>query len=280
MTKGHPLMLIKEYLLTKNRLFIKKLFLLFVSFTLLVILVLLPLSTVYAADIPEPSYYFYVNDYANILDSSTKNHIISTAGTLEEKTTAQLVVVTVDEIESGDIERFSNDLFNEWGIGSKAENNGVLMLIDVGGSQSRIEVGYGLEGILPDGKTGRIQDEFMIPYFKEGDFSEGILQGFDAIVGEVYKEYGYEYDGAVDLEDSWESEDAEEQSPGLAPFFIPIILLIFILLDFKISGGAFTYFIISMLGRGGRGGDNRGGGSGGQSGGGGRSGGGGSSRSW
>ena len=84
---------------------------------------------------------------------------------------------------------YSTNLFRQFGIGDKEKNNGLLILIALEERKSRIEVGYGLEGVLPDGKTGRIQDEYMIPYFKDNNFDEGILNGYKALFKEVANEY-------------------------------------------------------------------------------------------
>lgn len=231
-------------------------------------------STVQAAAYPTPTPSFYVNDYAEVLDLQTKQYIINAAAALDNKTSAQLVVVTVKDIGDRGLEDYSLGLLREWGIGSSDKNNGVLILIDMENRQSRIEVGYGLEGALPDGKTGRIQDEYMIPYFRDGDYNQGIRQGFSALLAEIYMEYGY---------DIGNISDAETPVQGEAGINIPtpliilgcIILAILIGLDFKFTGGVITIALFHILARSGR----RGGGSGG-SGGGGSGGGGGSSRGW
>lgn len=225
-----------------------------------------------AAKIPSPSQAFYVNDFADVLDGTTKQYIQNAAFTLDSKTTAQIVVVTVKQLEENqDINQFATDLFRDWGIGNKEKNNGVLILLSINDRLTRIEVGYGLEGRLPDGKTGRIQDEFMSPHFAAGDFNEGIKQGFSAIALEVYSEYGIESEQISDIEVPVEGVE-------IPPFMLVIGIIgiiILIILDFKFTGGTLTFFLLHSLARSGRGG----GGSRG-SGGGGRSGGGGSTRRW
>jgi uncharacterized protein len=81
-------------------------------------------------------------------------------------------------------------MLRQWKIGDKALNNGVLLLVAVGDRQSRIEVGYGLEGALNDAKVGQIQDEYFIPYFERGDYEQGIWDGYKAVMRVVYAEYG------------------------------------------------------------------------------------------
>ncbi|MBM7615631.1 TPM domain-containing protein [Alkaliphilus hydrothermalis] len=241
------------------------------------ILLLLFTSIVWGVQYPSPTRDFYVNDFANVLSPSAEAYILSTAVELERTTSAQVVVVTMEDLENEALEEYSLGLLREWGIGAKEANNGVLILLDIGGGQSRIEVGYGLEGALPDGKTGRIQDNYMIPYYQQGDYSKGIVEGFNAIANEVYKEYGYEDQIAGDYRDLQDNyRDTTPKKEGVPPIVLIIGLILIvplIILDFKLTGGAFTYMLIRMLGRGG---GNSGGP--GNSGGGGSGGGGGSSR--
>ena len=140
----------------------------------------------------EPTSNFYVNDYANILSEETENYIQTNSVKLAEATTAQIVVVTVPTLNGESLEEYSTKIFRDFGIGDKEKNNGLLILIALEERQSRIEVGYGLEGRLPDGKTGRIQDEYMIPYYKNNNFDEGILNGYKALFKEVAEEYNYD----------------------------------------------------------------------------------------
>ena len=166
----------------------------------------------------------------------------------------------------------------EWGIGSK-NNDGVLLLLSVEERQIDIEVGYGLEGALPDGKTGRILDNYAIPYLKSDDFSTGLREAFSALIGETATEYGVEINGSSLAPDVDEDEEYESSKAVIIDFIIFIIILIVIR---KITGC--TPFI--FFGGGGNhhsgggfsGGGFSGGSSGGFSGGGGSFGGGGSSR--
>ncbi len=140
----------------------------------------------------EPTQEFYINDYANILSEETEEYIQTNSVSLANATTAQIVVVTVPSLNGVSLEEYSTNLFRQFGIGDKEKNNGLLILIALEERKSRIEVGYGLEGVLPDGKTGRIQDEYMIPYFKDNNFDEGILNGYKALFKEVANEYNYD----------------------------------------------------------------------------------------
>lgn len=158
---------------------------------LVIFLVILSICTSYSLAIVKPTTEFYVNDYANIISKEVEEHIISKNTELEANTGAQIVVVTVPNLEGRTLEEYSNELFREFGIGSKEQNSGLLLLLALEERQFRVEVGYGLEGILPDGKTGRIQDEYIIPYLKENNWNEGIKSGFDAYLNTINSEYEY-----------------------------------------------------------------------------------------
>lgn len=229
----------------------------------------------HAGSLPSPTSAFYINDFADILDFETEQYMKEAAAALEIRTTAQLVVVTVSDMGDQVLENYTIDLFRKWGIGSEDKNNGVLIFLDIGTRQSRIEVGYGLEGALPDGKTGRIQDEYMLPYFRENDFQQGLRQGFNALLSEIYLEYGIDTNSVSGVEYPVKGEPGINIPP---PVLIigAIIVFILILIDFKVSGGIFTITLIRMFFRGG----GRGGGGGFTRGGGGSAGGGGSSRGW
>ena len=138
-------------------------------------------------------------DYARKLSSDTKEYIMNMNIELQKKTGAQIVVVTVQSLGGQSIEEYATELFRKFGIGDKEKNNGVLLLCSTGDRLFRIEVGYGLEGRLTDGKTGRIQDEYIIPYLKENDYDGGIRNGFTAILNEVASEYGVTISGTDKL---------------------------------------------------------------------------------
>ncbi|WP_051453559.1 TPM domain-containing protein [Hippea sp. KM1] len=147
----------------------------------------------YAYDIPRPS--GFVNDYASVLKPQTKKKLEGVLRQLKEKTGVEFAIVTIKKLNEGDIFDYSVELFQKWGIGQKGKDNGLLFLIDVGDRKLRINTGYGLEGILPDGLLGRIRDRYIIPYFKKGKYDEGILNGTMAIVGVIAKAYNVKITG-------------------------------------------------------------------------------------
>jgi len=252
-----------------------------VPLVLLIILTTLFAPITFADKLPDPTKMFYVNDYAKILSDETERTIISTSASLAEKTGAQIVVVTVDSLDGLDIETYAYKLFKDWGIGDSKKNNGVLLLVAMDDRESRIEVGYGLEGALNDAKTGRIQDDYLIGNFKEKLYDEGVLGTYLKLAEEVYNEYDLDSEDIANSNVYYantDSSNSEEFELTFGKVFLGIIIFIIVLLDLIFNRGRLTRFILYMVARSGRGG--KGGGFGGFSGGGGRSGGGGSSRSW
>ncbi|MDD5450158.1 MAG: TPM domain-containing protein [Candidatus Omnitrophica bacterium] len=128
-----------------------------------------------AADIPRPE--GWVNDFANVLSSDEKDKIGSLALDLEEKSSVELAVVTAGSIAPYDEKEYARLLFDSWKPGKKGKDNGVLILLAVKERLWRIETGYGIEGTLPDGLCGDIGRQYMVPYFKEGKYGEGLYQG-------------------------------------------------------------------------------------------------------
>jgi len=223
---------------------------------------------------PTPTNSIYVQDYAHVLSNDVKSKINGIGTSLNQKTKAQVVVVTTKTLQETPLEEYSLGILRQWGIGDKKLNNGVVMLFVIDDKKSRIEVGYGLEGALPDAKTGQIQDEYMLPFFKKGEYDNGILNGYAAVAGVVANEYGVQFDG--------QSKPVKAVSQEKSSFFdtlstigIAIVIVALVILDFIFFGGRFTLLILSLLnsrgGRGGGGGGGYGGGSGG---------GGGSNRNW
>ena len=151
-------------------------------------LILILLSIVFlpnAKAIVSPTSNFYVNDYANILSSETEQYIMNRSVELNNADGTQIVVVTVQNLEGMSIEDYSLRVARSFGIGSAEKDNGLLILLALEERELRTEVGAGLEGIIPDGKSGRIQDEYMVPYLKDNNWDEGIKNGYDAYYKEI-----------------------------------------------------------------------------------------------
>lgn len=223
-----------------------------------------------------PTRDIYAQDYGKVLSKETINKINRLSTELQSRTKAQVAVVTIPSLDGEAIEEYSLALFRKWGIGDRQLNNGVLILFAVAEKKSRIEVGYGLEGALPDAKTGRIQDEFMRPAIDAGDYNTALLNGYMALLQEVAQEYKLQIKAPQRTGPKKRNTASDLDSlPGWAQILIGVGVVIFLLFDWFVLGGFFTRLLFLFAGRGGRGG----GGSGGSGGfGGGSGGGGGSSR--
>jgi len=159
--------------------------------TALLILLIFPLK-IEAKELILPQSQGYVNDFAGVISSEDASQIDGLAKELEDKTTAQLAVVTIKSTAPETIETYALKLFEKWGIGKKGKDNGVLLLVAVEDRQVRIETGYGLEGAIPDVLSHRIIEENIIPYFKTKDYSKGIFSGTLAILRLIANEYRIE----------------------------------------------------------------------------------------
>jgi uncharacterized protein len=124
----------------------------------------------------------WVTDMPRALRAETVAQLNTTIGELERTNGAELAVVVVSSLDGLSVEEAAVRLFELWGIGKKGQDNGLLLLWSTGDRRVRVEVGYGLEGALPDGKVGAILDTYVIPKFKAGDFDQGILDGVDALI--------------------------------------------------------------------------------------------------
>lgn len=183
-------------------------------------------SFVHAA-IPSPTSDFYVNDFANVLSSNTKQGIMNHSTALENKTGAQIVVTTVNSLDGKALDDYSIEMARSYKIGDREKNNGILILLAPNERKVKIEVGYGLEGAINDAKAGRILDNAGVPYFKDNNWNEGINQVYRSVLTEVYTEYGLEVPNDVGAEyvDSQEDDGLIESIIG---FVLLIIFLYFI----------------------------------------------------
>lgn len=135
--------------------------------------------TVFAAvEIPDKPYN-HVVDLAGTINDDAESALNKYLLELEQKTTAQFVVLTINSLEGEPLEDFSiNVAHNKWKLGQKGKDNGVLLLVSLQDRKYRFEIGYGLESILPDSLVGSIGREYLVPYFKQGDYSGGSLQRY------------------------------------------------------------------------------------------------------
>ena len=248
---------------------------------MLVLLLCVPL--VAQAPLPEPT--GFINDYAGVLNAGVRGQLEAIAVELKQKTKAEVAVAVVKSLEGDSVENYANVLAEQWGVGDE-EDRGVLLLLAIDDRKLRIEVGYGIEPILPDGRAGEIREQ-MRPALQAGDYDRAVTIGFLAIAQVVADDAGIKLAGAPTTQ---RTPQRRRRSRGLLGLW-PLILFLPFLFGRRGGpgrrrGGGLTSALLlgglAGMGRGGfsgmGGGGYSGGGFGGFSGGG--FGGGGASGSW
>ena len=256
-----------------------------VIWPLLVLLVFV--SAAVAQTLTFPALTGRVVDEAGVLDAATRTALTEKLAALEAKTTDQLVVATVKSLQGTSVEDYGNRLFRDWKLGQAGKNNGVLLLVAPTERKVRIEVGYGLEGTLPDAVGKLIIENGIIPRFRANDFSGGITRGVDDVIQVLTNE--------ADAQD-WKQRAAQRPEHNSAPvntftLFLALVVIMIIvtkLLNYALPRAArrsgHNWWAAPGTGTGWSSGSSWGSSgssdSGGFSGGGGDSGGGGASGSW
>lgn len=141
--------------------------------------------------LPEPTPYFYINDYSHVFSQSTETFITEQGEKLYAATGAQVVVVSVPNTGNATLEEYSNKLFNEWGIGSEKRDNGVLILFTTDEAHVRMEIGYGLEGCLPDARCGRILDQYAVEDMHAGNWNAAAVNTWAEAARAAYVDYRF-----------------------------------------------------------------------------------------
>jgi uncharacterized protein len=220
-----------------------------------------------------------VNDFAGVLDAAAVQTMENLAREVLEKTGTAIVVAVMASIGDNDPADYANRLYQSWGIGVKGKDKGVLLFLTVKERKVRIETGYGVEGILPDGKVGAILDQYVIPDLRIGQYGQGLTKGFVAVAGVIAQ------DARVTLTGLPELPEPQARDPRRGTGRLPLLLLLLLLIPLlgtRQGRELLPLLLLLFLGGGRGGGGYGGGGFGGGFGGfgGGGSGGGGSDRSF
>lgn len=247
------------------------------NLSLAVAILLLGIATAYAA-LTFPALSGRVVDDAGILSSDTRDTLTNLLAEHERQTGNQVVVVTLKSLQGTTIEQYGYQLGRAWGIGVKGKNNGALLIVSPSTHDVRIEVGYGLEGLLTDAQSKLIIENVMLPKFRSGDYDGGVRDGTVTVLQAL----GGHPSATVSPPTA-----SDDRSGGGGGFHIPIIVIV-IILWFVFGRFFWPLFFLGGLGGWGRGGGGGFGGGGfggggfggGFSGGGGSFGGGGASGHW
>ncbi len=238
-------------------------------------------------DLPAPTNY--VNDFAGVLSPQTQASLNALCAQVDRQAHAQIAVVTIKSLDGEPIENFATALEDKWKVGKKGTDRGLLLIFAISDRKYRIEVGYGLEGILPDGRVGDIGRQ-MVPYLQQNDYDGAITLAVRQIAGVIAADAGVTLNTGP--------RPTYAPAPQARPLtlgevvVLGLVLLAVIFFLARFGGSGLLGFLIGMFmgggggggwgGRGGGGGWGGGGGDGGGFGGfgGGSSGGGGASGSW
>ncbi|MGD0615490.1 MAG: TPM domain-containing protein [Verrucomicrobiota bacterium] len=227
---------------------------------------------------PAPAHYF--NDYAGVVSSGTATQLDNTLENFERESSDQIIVAVFPRMQSdSSVEDYTVRVARAWKVGQKDRDNGVVLFVFVGEHKVFIQVGYGLEGALPDALCKRIIDEQITPRFKAGDFEGGLAAGVQGIIAAVKGEY--QGTGQTVAGGRGRSMDSGGSAEVLGPILcIGFIALVFFIFLSKQNGRIYGSGGWISTGGGWGGGGFSGGGGGGFSGGGGSFGGGGAGGGW
>ena len=176
-------------------------------------------ATTLAQELPVPRKY--VEDKANIMSDPAKQKLNGYLQELEQKTGAQMIVLTINTTGDIPIETYAIELATKWKLGQKGKDNGAIIVIAKDDQAYRIEVGYGLEGILPDSFCGTIGRTYFVPYFQKGKFGEGIFNGVAVMVYKIAEANGVKITGMPSI-----YELNKKASRKTNPFLSLLLLLV------------------------------------------------------
>jgi uncharacterized protein len=160
-----------------------------------------------------------VTDLAGLLSSSEVEKLEARLAAFEDSTSTQIAVLIIPALGGTPIEEYSMRVFEKNGIGRKTKDNGVLILVARDERRLRIEVGYGLEGVLTDALSAQVMERFIKPNFREGRYAEGLMAGVDAIMAITAGEF-----------------TAEQKGPDFGSAFPLVFVLLFLLLRMLVGG--------------------------------------------
>jgi uncharacterized protein len=218
----------------------------------------------------EPAPTTYVEDRAGVMDSTTKQQLIGLLQELEQKTTARVVVVTVETTGGIPIQQYSFERADKWKFGANQKGASALVVVAVKDREYFTQVGYNLEGVLPDSLTGSIGREYFVPYFKAGQYGKGIWVGVSVMAQTIAKEKGVTLSGMPKLRTSRTQSHQVNSVASPCCAILGFILVIWVVAKLARQSPwvLVAWLMAEMLSSGGRGGSSWGGRGGGFGGGG------------
>jgi uncharacterized protein len=253
----------------------------------ILLLAVIPVAPVHAEQWQKLNVQGYVNDFAGVLNATAVEGLTRLSTEVDQKAKAQIAVVTIKTLEGDTVEDFASHLFQQWGVGQKGTDRGVMVLLATDDHKYWTEVGYGLEPILPDGKVGGF-GRSMVPLLRQGNYNDAVVQVVSQIAEVIAQDSHVSLDSVADFHAvDPTARDGQGQDLHLTVGQIVFLVIIFIVLAPILIRFLGPFLLLSLLsGGGGRreggwGGGGFGGGGGGFGGfGGGSSGGGGAGGGW
>ena len=193
----------------------------------------------YAEKVEQLSPQGYVNDFAGVLDTDSRQKLTALAEEVDQKADSQIAVVTIRTLEGESVQDFANRLFQKWGIGPKGKDRGVMILLAVNDRQYWTEVGYGLEPILPDGKVGGFGRE-MLPLLRQNQYGAPLLQITSQVAGVIAQDRG------ITLSQGVPPPQQDQDQPSF--YGIPSGLLGLLILLVLPVGWPLLAFLLSLTG--------------------------------
>lgn len=192
-------------------------------FLQILIAVLMLAAPASADEFAYPDRTGFVNDYAAILPSELEGRLEKLCIEVLQKCDATIAVAIVSSLKGQSVEEYATGLYANWGVGEAGEDQGVLLLLAVRDRKVRIEVGYGLEGLLNDGKVGAILDSYVVPSLRSDAWEDGVTRGVAALSQEIAGDAGVELDGRIALP----RRQSQAGIPvGMIIFFIILVVVI------------------------------------------------------
>ena len=231
-----------------------------VIMALLALLFVVPAVTTLLAAEKFPQPRGAVNDFANLIDPASEEKMEALAREVLQKTGTAIVVVTVPTIGEGEeTSMYVNKLYQAWGIGKKGEDKGVLIFLTVKERKIRIETGYGVEGILPDGLVGEIRDKYFKPQLQLGNYGQAFYDTMYVLSSYIAKDANVELSGSP----APMKPKARTEPKGInISSLIILLILAFFFFGTKTGRSVLPWLLLLLMSGGGRGGGGYGGGGG------------------
>ena len=191
----------------------------------------------------------YVSDYVGALDATTRRDLEALIADLKAKTGAEIAVVVVESTQPLSAFEYAMKIAEAWKPGTRGQDNGIVFLVARGDREVFILTGYGVEGVLPDGRVGEIRDRLVVPAFRRGDYAGGIRAATERMADLIAAGAG------VRLERRPAAAPAAGRQPRLVDALLPILLLII----FLVLASQFPSLLLGLGGPGRRGSPGRGG---------------------